>query len=98
MLPRVAENASLALVAAVVCHAGPSVGSRGLVISSAYADVAEPLTIEISSKQAQSSGEKRDPLHKEPPGPAGLCTPERFSEDCQREAVSMHLGRGLKTG
>lgn len=27
MLPRVAENASLALVAAVVCPAGPSVGS-----------------------------------------------------------------------
>lgn len=59
-LPRGAQNASLALVAAVVCHAGPSVGSRGLVISSAHTDVAEPLTTEISSKQApKPRGEAR---------------------------------------
>lgn len=55
MLPRGAENASLALVAAVVCHTGPSMGSRGLVISSAHTDVAEPPTTEISSKQAPKS-------------------------------------------
>lgn len=53
MLPRETKNASLALVATAVCHAGPRIGSGGLVIAPRpHADVTKPLTTKISSKQA----------------------------------------------